>query len=97
MKEYRYPDCAENLRDPKLQLVIDKLHHEIGSEFQLWIRVEDFARRISVGVLNARSIAVTLVVARSGRVCREIDSQVVDKIRGHLRSSAEEDLTLSLV
>ena len=97
MIEYRYSDRAEKLRDPALQLVIDKLYKEIGSEFQMWIRVEDFERRISVGVLNARSTAATLIVSRCGRICPEIDARVADKIRTHLRSSAEDDLVLTLV
>jgi hypothetical protein len=96
MKDFRYPNGVEELRDP-LRVLVDKLHREIGQEFELWIRIEDFARRISVGVLNSQRSAVILVVARCGRVCREIDSQVFDSIRAHLRSASNEDLTLTLV
>lgn len=97
MREYLYPEGIEQLRDPALQRVVHNLHKEIGSEFQLWIRVEDFARRISIGVLNARHIAAILIVARCGQTCPGIDARVLGKIRGHLHSPAEGDLTISLL
>lgn len=96
MKEYLYPDGVNELRDSALRELVKSLSREIGQEFELWIRIADFGRKISVGILNSQRAAVILEVARSGRVRSEVNDQILNRIRSHLRSTSNEDLSLTL-
>lgn len=97
MIEFKYPDGLDKLRNSPLEQLAKQLHKEIQSEFQLWIRIEDFERKISFGIVNTNFTAIILLVRKGGRNCKEIDKSTLDEILKHLRSSDKNDQIKTLV
>ena len=75
--------------------LFEQLRNELP-EFELWVRLEDFGRWLSVGVINrATGVAVTIPVSRAGRVrTLPFQSDELLKIRDHLNDRGAKDLEL---
>jgi hypothetical protein len=99
MRDIQY--VVENRYEPKnvageLRPVFDQLQKELGGEFEIWVRIEDFGRRVTAGILNkSKSIAATVPIAIGRRRIRTtLTASDIDRIRSHLTSDAASDLAL---
>lgn len=81
---------------PELRPVFDQLQRELGTQYEIWVRVEDFGRSVTAGIVNrASSIAVTVpLTAAARRVRTVLEPSELDHIRKHLASAATKDLSL---
>jgi hypothetical protein len=81
---------------PELRPRFDQLQNEFAEEYEIWVRVEDFGRSISAGIVNRpKAIAVTVPLRRGSQAIRNmLDPSEIDRIRNHLTSDAMEDLML---
>lgn len=65
-------------------------------EYETWVRLEDFGRWLSAGVVNRDTgVAVTIPLKRGGRI-RAVSLQLeeISKIRQHLAANQPDDLQL---
>jgi ABC-type phosphate/phosphonate transport system substrate-binding protein len=99
MRDTRY--AVDSRYEPKnvpteLRPVFDQLQKELGRQFEIWVRIEDFGRRVTAGILNkSKSIAVTVPIAIGSRHIRTtLTAPDIDRIRSHLTSNATSDLAL---
>ena len=62
------------------------------SEYEVWVRRENFGRTIFAAVVNrARSVAVTIPVVRPGfQRSKEFEPIEIGRIRSHLEIGAED-------
>jgi hypothetical protein len=81
---------------PELRPLFAFLQAELGADYQIWVHVEDFERRISAGVVNpSRNLAVRILL-KQGLVTlhNALTSADIANIRRHLTSNATEDLVI---
>ncbi len=78
----------------ELESVFSQLKTEL-SEYEIWVRRENFGRTVLAAVVNKRrGIAVTIPVSRPGHIrSRELEAIELGHIRSHLEIGAE-DLAL---
>lgn len=80
---------------PEFRQVFDQLQNELGREYEIWVRVEDFGRSVSAGIVNRSKLAVIVSLRRGSQAIRNaLDSSEIDRIRKYLISNATEDLVL---
>jgi hypothetical protein len=81
---------------PELLPIFDHLKAEFGEEYEIWVRIEDFGRRISAGIVNpSNSVAATILLKHGLTVRRvEITAEEIKTIRDHLISHEGADLAL---
>jgi hypothetical protein len=75
----------------------EQLVSEFGSDYEIWVRNEDFSRMIAAGVVNRRSeVAVTICFKYNGSaISNPLNASVIERVRHHLRSSTIEDLQIN--
>ena len=52
--------------DPELLPMFEHLKAEFGEEYGIWVRVEDFGRRISAGVVNSSNLVAATILLKHG-------------------------------
>jgi hypothetical protein len=72
------------------------LKTEFGEEYGIWVRIEDFGRRISAGVVNPSTSVAATILLKQGltNIRTAITATEIAKIRDHLASNAVDDLAL---
>lgn len=94
-------ECRDYLYDPskvtpELRPLFAYLQAELGTDYEIWVRVEDFERRISAGVVNPSRKLVARIPLQQGLVTLRmaLTSADIAAIRQHLTSNATEDLVI---
>jgi hypothetical protein len=91
--DYRYDPSKVT---PELRPFFASLQAELGADYQIWVRVEDFERRISAGVVNPSRKLAARIPLQQGLVSLRtaLTSADIAAIRRHLTSNATEDLVI---
>jgi hypothetical protein len=94
-------DCRDYPYDPskvtpELRPLFAYLQAELGAEYEIWVRVEDFERRISAGVVNPSLQLAARIPLQQGLVPlrNALTSADIAAIRQHLTSNATKDLVI---
>jgi hypothetical protein len=91
--DFRYDP---SLVAPEFRAFFAALHAALGADYEIWVRVEDFGRKIEAAVVNrSTKIAVRLRVQQGLQTIRSVLAPAdITTIRRHLTSNATEDLVL---
>lgn len=81
---------------PELLPIFEHLKAEFGEEYEIWVRVEDFGRRISAGIVNPSNSVAATILLKHGLTNKRmaITAAEIEKIRGYLTSNERDDLAL---
>ncbi len=81
---------------PELRPLFAFLQAELGADYEIWVHVDDFKRRISAGVVNpSRKLAVRIPLQQGLITLRTaLTSADIAAIRHHLTSNATKDLVI---
>lgn len=76
--------------------IFEQLRVEFGAVYEVWQRIENFGRWVSAAVVNRSTGAVAIVEIRAGNRMRTtlLDAIETQRIRSHLESNADLDLSL---
>jgi len=83
--------------DPEFHAIFATLQAELGADYEIWGRVEDYGRMIEAAVVDrSRQIAVHIPLQRRLLTIRTaLTPTDIASIRNHLTSDATEDFSLS--
>lgn len=98
MLNYRYKSDTLSERDRSfLRNTLAQLVHIFGVKYEICVRIEDFARTISVGVLNPKSDTAVIIYLKRGEsyIFHPISSTVIQKVNDHFTSMTTEDLLIN--
>ena len=82
---------------PEWRPLFDQLQIEFAAEkYEIWVRVEDWGRNVSAGIVNRPKLIAVVVPLRKGirYIPSTLDSSEIERIRNHLISDATEDLLI---
>jgi hypothetical protein len=81
----------------QFKVYFEQLISEFGSQYEVWIRNQDFSRFIAVGVLKRNSGVAAITYLKYGDVAipNPLSPIIIEKIRHHLMSNVTEDLQIN--
>jgi hypothetical protein len=90
-----YPYGRSNV-DSEFHPIFERLEAEFGEGYKIYVRVEDFGRRISAGIVNTSNLVAATIPLKQGlkNIRVEVTSGEIEKIRAHLTSNEADDLAL---
>ncbi len=90
-----FPYKPEDVHDED-RPYFNQLINEFGHNYEIWRRVEDIGRSLSVGILNPETRLAVFIELRTATRTRwsQLDDSDIKQIREHLISSVQHDLIL---
>lgn len=97
MVDRLYEPSVLSAEERPFRVYFDQLLSEFGSEYEVWVRNEDFSRIIAAGIVNrGLEVAVTICFKYGGGVIpNPLDATVIESVRHHFMSSTTEDLQIN--
>lgn len=73
---------------------INIIYEEFKKRYEIWVRIGNFQRNVSVGIVKDSERAVIITVFQGGRTYNYTLSVLIQKVESHFTSNAAGDLVI---